>query len=157
MGYQVPPGISDATVPNPVFNLTPAATVDEGNNWINISWGPLATTNSSNGTANGVTLGNYALATASSPAVNYIPAISPTYAPAPSTDFFGNARKTDNFVDAGAVEFAGGPVATAAAGVGGVFSASGGSGSPLVSVAASRADPARSTAATGCRTGPAVA
>ena len=45
MGYQVPPGISDATVPNPVFNLTPAATVDEGNNWINISWGPLALTN----------------------------------------------------------------------------------------------------------------
>ena len=42
MGYQVPPGISDATVPNPIFNLTPAATVDEGNNWINISWGPLA-------------------------------------------------------------------------------------------------------------------
>ena len=45
LGYQVPPGISDATVPNPIFNLTPAATVDEGNNWINISWGPLALTN----------------------------------------------------------------------------------------------------------------
>jgi hypothetical protein len=44
-GYLVPPGISDATVPNPVFNLTPAATVDEGNNWINIAWGPLALTN----------------------------------------------------------------------------------------------------------------
>ncbi|PYU49061.1 MAG: hypothetical protein DMG53_05855 [Acidobacteria bacterium] len=42
MGYQVPPGISDATVPNPIFNLTPAATVDEGNNWINMAWGPLA-------------------------------------------------------------------------------------------------------------------
>ena len=37
--YQTPPGISDATVPNPVFNLTPAATVDEGNNWINLSLG----------------------------------------------------------------------------------------------------------------------
>jgi len=24
MGYQVPPGISDAVVPNPIFNLTPA-------------------------------------------------------------------------------------------------------------------------------------
>ena len=44
MGYQVPPGISDATVPNPIFNLTPAATVDEGNNWINMSWGPLTVT-----------------------------------------------------------------------------------------------------------------
>ncbi len=41
-GYQVPAGISDATVPNPIFNLTPAATVDEGNNWINLSWGPLS-------------------------------------------------------------------------------------------------------------------
>src|SRR5207302_4263107 len=54
-GFQVPPGISDATVPNPVFNLTPAATVDEGNNWINISWGPLALTNP----VTGVVLGNY--------------------------------------------------------------------------------------------------
>ena len=44
-GFQVPPGISDATVPNPVFSLTPAATVDEGNNWINLSWGPLAVAN----------------------------------------------------------------------------------------------------------------
>jgi len=44
-GWQVPPGIADATVPNPIFNLTPAATVDEGNNWVNISWGPLAMTN----------------------------------------------------------------------------------------------------------------
>jgi hypothetical protein len=55
MGYQVPPGISDATVPNPVFNLTPAATVDEGNNWINISWGPLSLTNP----VTGAVLGNY--------------------------------------------------------------------------------------------------
>ena len=27
-------------MPNPIFNLTPAATVDEGNNWINIELGP---------------------------------------------------------------------------------------------------------------------
>jgi hypothetical protein len=32
-GYGVPPGIVDASAPNPVFTLTPAATVDEGNNW----------------------------------------------------------------------------------------------------------------------------
>ncbi len=68
MGYQVPPGISDATVPNPIFNLTPAATVDEGNNWINISWGPLALTNPVTNAA----LGNYAPA-AGSPVINYIP------------------------------------------------------------------------------------
>ena len=43
MGYQVPPGITDATIPNPIFNLTPAATVDEGNNYINLRYGPLTT------------------------------------------------------------------------------------------------------------------
>ncbi|MGC2193649.1 MAG: hypothetical protein WA628_03165, partial [Terriglobales bacterium] len=100
-GYQVPPGIADATVPNPIFNLTPAATVDEGNNWINISWGPLALTHP----VTGATLGNYA-PTAGSSVINYIPSSASTYGPAPSTDFFGNLRKTNNAVDAGAVEFA---------------------------------------------------
>ena len=105
MGYQVPPGISDATVPNPIFNLTPAATVDEGNNWINISWGPLSLTNP----VTGATLGNYALA-AGSPAIDYIPRRappSPTAAGA-STDFFGNPRTgrlRSRSVDVGAVEF----------------------------------------------------
>src|SRR5207237_2374943 len=95
MGWQVPPGISDATVPNPIFNLTPAATVDEGNNWINISWGPLAMTNP----ATGATLGNYGL-TSTSPAINYIMPnnSSTTYAAAPSTDFFNNSRKANNAV-----------------------------------------------------------
>jgi hypothetical protein len=103
LGYQVPPGISDATVPNPIFNLTPAATVDEGNNWINIAWGPLAMTNP----ATNVALGNYAPASATSPVVNYIPNTATTnYNEAPGLDFFGNARKTNNAVDAGAVEFA---------------------------------------------------
>jgi hypothetical protein len=104
MGYLVPPGIADATVPNPIFNLTPAATVDEGNNWINIAWGPLAETNP----VTNATLGNYAL-TGGSPAINYItPGTSATtYAAAPSTDFFGTLRKTNNAVDVGAVEFIG--------------------------------------------------
>jgi hypothetical protein len=102
MGYQVPPGISDATVPNPIFNLTPAATVDEGNNWINISWGPLAETSPVTGTV----LGNYAPASASSPTVNYISSVTAAanYTEAPTFDFFGHARK-NGFVDAGAVEF----------------------------------------------------
>ena len=101
-GYQVPPGISDATVPNPVFNLTPAATVDEGNNWINLSWGPLAMTNP----ATNALLGNYSLS-AGSLAINYITPSnsSTTYAAAPTLDFFGTARKTNNAVDVGAVEF----------------------------------------------------
>jgi hypothetical protein len=40
--YQVPPGTNESNVPIPVFNLTAGATVDEGNNWISISWGPLS-------------------------------------------------------------------------------------------------------------------
>ena len=107
LGYQVPPGIADATVPNPIFNLTPLATVDEGNNWINISWGPLALTNISDQANNGLTLGNYALASSSS-AINLVPSTAVTYGPAPSLDFFGNARKTNLAVDAGAVEFVSG-------------------------------------------------
>ncbi len=54
MGYLVPPGIADATVPNPLFNLTPAATVDEGNNWINMAYGPLTLFNPA-----GTQIGNY--------------------------------------------------------------------------------------------------
>ena len=95
MGYQVPPGIADATVPNPLFNLTPAATVDEGNNWVNIAWGPLALTNP----VTGATLGNYALA-AGSPAIDHATATG-----APSADFFGNTRPQGGGFDIGAVEF----------------------------------------------------
>jgi len=115
MGYQVPPGISDATVPNPIFNLTPAATVDEGNNWINISWGPLAETNPVTNT----TLGNYAPA-AGSPVINYIPSTATAnFTEAPTVDFFNNPRKANGAVDAGAVEFAGGPATAVASGTGG--------------------------------------
>jgi hypothetical protein len=104
-GYQVPPGISDATVPNPIFNLSPSATVDEGNNWVNITWGPLALTNPVTGT----TLGNYALAYGS-PAIDYVPSTSPTFAVAPGHDFFGNPRPdpaVPSRFDVGAVEFQG--------------------------------------------------
>jgi hypothetical protein len=108
MGYYVPPGISDASVPNPIFNLTPAATVDEGNNWININWGPLSLSNPSvvrpAGT-NAPALGNYGPAAGSS-VINYVPSTASTYAAAPGFDFYGTARKGNNAVDAGAVEFA---------------------------------------------------
>jgi hypothetical protein len=115
LGYQVPPGISDATVPNPVFNLTPAATVDEGNNWINLSWGPLALNNATNGSG----LGNYALA-GGSPAIDYIPSTATAnYNEAPPKDFFDNPRKTagNPCVDVGAVDVA--AVTTCKAGTGG--------------------------------------
>jgi hypothetical protein len=98
LGYQVPAGVSDATVPNPIFNLTPAATVDEGNNWINLSWGPLALTNPTSGTI----LGNYAPTAASTSLIDKGVTNSSGVA-APSTDFFGNNRNTP--YDIGAIEF----------------------------------------------------
>jgi hypothetical protein len=111
-GFGVPPGISDAVTPNPVFSLTPSATVDEGNNWINVSWGPLALTNpalnsgaGSTGTGNygsGPLLANYNLTAA----IDTIP----SSVPHPALDFFGNPRPEgggDLRFDPGAVEFAG--------------------------------------------------
>jgi len=113
LGYQVPPGISDATVPNPIFNLTPTATVDEGNNWINISWGPLELNNTSDGSLSGTVLGNYGPASSASSVVNRVPSsaggTNGAYTLAPNVDFYGNARKANGFVDSGAVEFAAGP------------------------------------------------
>ncbi len=112
-GYQVPPGISDATVPNPVFNLTPAATVDEGNNWINLAYGPLSLGNptlapavlvAANGTANG----NYGLTVNSTSAINAISSTGPSalnYGIAPAYDLLGGYRKANNAVDIGAIEF----------------------------------------------------
>jgi hypothetical protein len=105
--WNVPPGISDATVPNPIFNLTPSATVDEGNNWINMTWGPLSLVNP----VSNLTLGNYALGSAS-PAIDFVTNASPTFAIAPAKDFFGNARPDparSTRLDIGAIEFQGLP------------------------------------------------
>jgi hypothetical protein len=113
-GYGVPPGIADALTPNPVFTLTPAATVDEGNNWINVSWGPLSLSDDS--VAGGVN-GNYgggALFANYAPSASFdgSPAAIPITVPHPATDFFGNPRPetgdTTSF-DPGAVEFQGAP------------------------------------------------
>jgi hypothetical protein len=118
-GYGVPPGIVDASAPNPVFSLTPSATVDEGNNWINVSWGPLALSDDSvtgglnNNFGGGNLFGNYAL-NASSPAIDYVPLNStnlPTTAdPTLITDFFGNRRPdlaNPSAFDVGAIEYQG--------------------------------------------------
>ncbi len=115
-GYGVPPGIADSLTPNPVFSLTPAATVDEGNNWINISWGPLALSDDSvTGGVNanyggGNPFGNYTLASGS-PAIDYVPLNATTLPtatiPALSMDFFGNPRPdtaNPTHFDVGAVE-----------------------------------------------------
>jgi len=105
--YQVPPGTNEGNVPVPIFNLTPGATVDEGNNWISISWGPLSliTPTTETNPSTETMIGNYSLA-AGSPAINYITATnsSATYSVAPSTDFFGNPRPSGAGVDVGAVE-----------------------------------------------------
>jgi hypothetical protein len=95
-------------VPNPIFSLTAGATVDEGNNWVSISWGPLALTAPWRTTNPTLPLGDYGLA-AGSPAINYITNANSntTYAAAPPDDFFGTLRKTNGAVDAGAVEFGG--------------------------------------------------
>jgi hypothetical protein len=108
-GYGVPPGIVDASSPNPVFSLTPSATVDEGNNWINVSWGPLAMSNDSVTGADGNYGGGPLFANdvllAGSPAIDYIPCsntgasqcvpVAVAGLPSitlPATDFFGNPR-----------------------------------------------------------------
>jgi hypothetical protein len=114
-GYQVPPGTNEGNVPVPVFSLQAGATVDEGNNWVNLKWGPLAQTSPM--APSGSPLGNYGPA-AGSPVIGYVPnntlAGLVAYNLAPNTDFFGNSRKTNNAVDAGAVEFVGsGTVAVA--------------------------------------------
>jgi hypothetical protein len=109
-GWNVPPGISDATVPNPIFNLTPVATVDEGNNWINLRWGPLslvapvATTVNGVAVAAGGVLSNYA----PSAGLNTIPASTIAPYPTAAADFYGNPRPdTGTHIDAGAIEVPG--------------------------------------------------
>ena len=121
-GYGIPPGVVDASAPNPVFSLTPAATVDEGNNWINVSWGPLALSDDSvtgglyGNYGGGKPFGNYAPTASFDGTAAAIPTTEPNYASSslpspvlvPKTDFFGNARPepgdTGSF-DPGAVEF----------------------------------------------------
>jgi hypothetical protein len=102
MGYIVPPGIADATTPNPVFNLTPAATVDEGNNWINLTYGPLSLYGpNAQADHTGLTpaLGNYSITPGTSSAQD-----TGTATGAPNHDFFGTSRPQGTGYDIGAVE-----------------------------------------------------
>jgi hypothetical protein len=122
-GFGVPPGIADAVTPNPLFSFTPSATVDEGNNWINVSWGPLALANPDCGPGStatgcgptygpgqptnwggGPALADYDLTVA----IDNIPANQPH----PFADFYGNLRPEpgestggSGRFDPGAIEF----------------------------------------------------
>jgi hypothetical protein len=92
-GWAVPPGTNETNAfPNPVFSLTPSAVVDEGNNWVNLRWGPLSlTTVGTVGPAyDGTVLANYA-PLATSPAIG-AGAASLDTVPHPSYDFFDTKR-----------------------------------------------------------------
>jgi hypothetical protein len=107
-GYAVPPGVNEFNAyPNPAFTLNPSGVVDEGNNWVNVRWGPLALTNP----ANSVVLGNYAPTgnAATSSAIDHGAAqiaVGTTEVSAPKLDFFGNTRPSGTRYDIGAVEVA---------------------------------------------------
>lgn len=104
-GYNAPPGRSEFTGLPVVFALnqvTVAATVDEGNNWINLGYGPLALNNSALYTAPGAALmplGDYSITT-NSPAKDLASSSA-----APDHDFFGRSRPQGGKYDIGAVEF----------------------------------------------------
>jgi hypothetical protein len=114
-GWAVPPGTNEGNAsPQPEFTLAPSAVVDEGNNWVNLRWGPLS--------LYGVT--NTAPYTATTPLADYTPtgaaAINKGAAAvtvgtgngastvaAPSTDYFGNARPQGGGFEIGAIEVSG--------------------------------------------------
>jgi hypothetical protein len=104
-GWQVPPGTNETNaLPAPAFTLMPAGTVDEGNNWVNLRWGPLSM-NVNDASGNPVFTFNPSLV-GTSAAVNYVPLASVYGIAAPSTDFYGNPRKLNgNPVDVGAIEY----------------------------------------------------
>jgi hypothetical protein len=117
-GYNAPAGRSETTGLSPVFvfnNITVAATVDEGNNWINLGYGPLTLYSTANqdmagGALDGQTLGAYSTRPAATAAVDR--GLN-NAAGVPDTDFFGTPRPHNNGnpVDIGAVEVARPPTA----------------------------------------------
>jgi hypothetical protein len=98
-GYATTPGTNETNAfPTLVFSLAPSAVVDEGNNWVNLRWGPLSLnavdTTGTSASFTGAVLGDYSPASAS-PAIG-AGAASVSAVPHPSTDFYGAARPTGN-------------------------------------------------------------
>ena len=112
-GYKAPPGRSETTGLYPVFSLNQtvvAATVDEGNNWIDLVFGPLSLSNPASYTTPGVTLpplGNYGLQP-TSPNTARNGGLDTLGNPnlIPDHDFLGNPRprNTANHASIGGVE-----------------------------------------------------
>jgi hypothetical protein len=106
-------------------NITPAATVDEGHNWLNLTYGPLTLSRPATVTNPTAPEMMVASATVGSTSGAYsIPATSAAVnngaaAGAPTRDFFGNPRPAvaNTAVDIGAVEFQGPGTPLAAASV----------------------------------------
>ncbi len=115
-GWFVPPGTNEtngsinggtgqANGTNPMyFSLVATATTDEGNNWINMRWGPLSLTNPANDTSNGTApqyLGNYAIGGSSGAIGKGSGTVGGVTAP--PADYFGNPRGSR--IDIGAVAY----------------------------------------------------
>jgi hypothetical protein len=97
VGITVPAGVPDSLVPPlPLFTLNPAATVDEGSNWINMFYGPLSLSNPTLYTTKGIVMTPLASFTPGAPAVG-----NSSAAVQPPLDFFGVSRTGSN--DIGAV------------------------------------------------------
>jgi hypothetical protein len=110
-GWTTLPGTNESNaLPAPPFTLLAAATVDEGNNWINLRWGPLSL-NVTDPTGTTPEFAFDAKLIAGSPAINAVPVLSTQGAAAPGTDFYGNPRKL-NAVDIGAIEVPAPPAPT---------------------------------------------
>jgi len=110
-GYNAPAGRAETTGLYPVFALNQAvvaATVDEGNNWINLTFGPLSLSNPASYTGPNTALpplGDNRLSSGS-PAIDQIPPGIALVQGAPDHDFLGNPRGTSgNWFDIGAVEY----------------------------------------------------
>jgi hypothetical protein len=89
------PELGSVTNPPTVFNLQVAATVDEGNNYVNLRYGPLFTENP----ITKVGFGDYHIATTASAAYN-----RGTASDAPNHDIDAQARPAAGRFDIGADE-----------------------------------------------------